>query len=425
MVTAAAAVYAALVLGFAASARWLSRVLVGAPIAFLVAGVVLSIVTPPAPPGMAEGIKTVAEVTLALILFHDAAQVRPSQIGADRGLIVRLLLVGLPLTVLLGFLTALVMFPAMPTMIALLLAAALTPTDAGLGAATVSNPVVPVRIRRTLNVESGLNDGLITPVVLFAIAAAAGAEGLRAGVSLVQGLLDLGVGAAVGALVGAGGGLLLGMSRRRGASTPSTRSLGVLVLPILAYCLVLMVGANGFVAAFVAGTAFTATASWVDEDQAALELTESLSQLLSFAVWLVFGLAALPVIKDHIGWREVTFAVLSLTLLRMLPVAASLLGSGLKGRSVLFLGWFGPRGLASIVFALLAVEDLTVDGSLRTVIATIAVTVLLSVVLHGITADVFARRYGRWVDRVRPPVEISPATEPRVRRTWAPRHHGL
>ena len=199
----------------------------------------------------------VAELTLALILFHDAAQVPPRQIEADRGLVLRLLLVGLPLTVPIGFLAARMVFPAMPVMMALLLAAASAPTDACLGAATVLNPVVPVRIRRALNVESGLNDGLITTVVLFAIAAAAGEEGLNAGVSAVQGLFELGVGDAMGAAVGAGGGLLLGWSRRRDLSTPDTRSLGVPVLPILAYCLVAVVGGNSFVAAFVAGTAFT------------------------------------------------------------------------------------------------------------------------------------------------------------------------
>ena len=129
----------------------------------------------------AAGIKVVAELTLALILFHDAAQVRPRQIEADRGLVLRLLLVGLPLTVLFGLLTARLVFPTMPVMVALLLAAALAPTDAGLGAATVLNPVVPVRIRRALNVESGLNDGLITPVVLFAIAAASRRRGFERG----------------------------------------------------------------------------------------------------------------------------------------------------------------------------------------------------------------------------------------------------
>ena len=201
--TVAAAVFAALVLGFAVTARWLSRVYVTAPITFVAAGAVISAVTPSMAADVTEFVKVLAEVTLALILFHDAAQVRPRQIEADRGLILRLLLVGLPLTVLFGFLAARVAFPAMPVMIALLLAAALSPTDAGLGAATVLNPVV--QIRRTLNVESGLNDGLVTPVVLFAIAAAAGEEGLSAGASVVRGVFDLGVGAALGAVVGVGG----------------------------------------------------------------------------------------------------------------------------------------------------------------------------------------------------------------------------
>ena len=176
-------VFAALVLAYSVSAGWLGRVYVTAPITFVVAGAVISAVSPSASVDAAEGIKVVAEATLALILFHDAAQVRPRQIEADRGLVIRLLLVGLPLTVLIGYLAARVVFPAMPVMLALLLAAALAPTDAGLGAATVLNPVVPVRIRRALNVESGLNDGMITPVVLFAIAAAAGEEGLTAGAS--------------------------------------------------------------------------------------------------------------------------------------------------------------------------------------------------------------------------------------------------
>src|SRR6478735_807339 len=148
---------------------------VTAPIAFVAAGAVLSIVVPVAVEGTAAvEVRAVAEVTLALILFHDAAQVRPRQIEGDRGLVVRLLLVGLPLTVVMGFMGAQLVFPAMPVMVALLLAAALAPTDAGLGAATVLNPVVPVRVRRVLNVESGLNDGLATPIVLFAVAATAG-----------------------------------------------------------------------------------------------------------------------------------------------------------------------------------------------------------------------------------------------------------
>ncbi len=413
--------YAALLLAFAASARWLSKVHVTAPIAFVVAGGVIAAVVPSATVGTGGDIKVIAEVTLALILFHDAAQVRPRQIEADRGLVLRLLLIGLPLTVLVGFLSARLMFPAMPVMVALFLAAALAPTDAGLGAATVLNPVVPVRVRRVLNVESGLNDGLVTPVVLFAIAALAGEEGLRPAVTLVEALADIGAGVLVGAVVGAGGGLLLGWSRRRELSTAGTRSLGVLVLPILAYCTTALVGGNSFVAAFAAGTAFTAAASWVDAEQFALDRTEGLSELLGFAVWLVFGLVALSVIRDRVGWRELLFAALSLTVFRMLPVAISLIGSGMRGRSVAFIGWFGPRGLASVVFALLAVEDLDLDEPLRAALSAITVTVLLSVLLHGLTADVFANRYGAWVARESPPAETAPATEPRARQSLVPR----
>jgi NhaP-type Na+/H+ or K+/H+ antiporter len=146
-----------------------------------------------------------------------------------------------------------------------------------------------------------------------------------------------------------------------------------------------------------------------------------LSELLGFAVWLVFGLAALSVIRDHVGWRELLFAGLSLTVLRMVPVALSLIGTGMRVRTVAFIGWFGPRGLASVVFALLAIEELELDDSLREALAVITVTVLLSVILHGLTADVFATRYGAWIAREQPSSETSPATEPRARRSLVPR----
>ncbi len=414
-------VFATLVLAFSACATLLSRVYITAPIAFVGAGVVISAVYPSVGADASTSIRVIAEATLALILFHDAAQVRPRQIEDNGGMVARLLLIGLPLTVLFGFLAARSFFPWMPPMIALLIAAALAPTDAGLGAATVLNPVVPVRIRRTLNVESGLNDGVITPVVLFAIAAVAGEEAVGPGLSAVQGALDLAEGAVAGAIIGAAGGLLLGWSRRRRWSNPDTRSLGVLVLPVLAYCFVGMLGANSFVACFVAGTAFTAAASWVDEEVSALDRTEGFSELLGFAVWLIFGVIALPLIRDNIGWRELIFAVLSLTVFRMVPVALSLIGTGLRARSVAFIGWFGPRGLATVVFAVIAAEELETDDSLRTAITILAATVMLSVIAHGATADVLAKRYGQWVDRTNPPTETAPAVEPRVRRSFMAR----
>jgi NhaP-type Na+/H+ or K+/H+ antiporter len=171
---AAALLFALLVLGFTTVSAALGRRLITAPLAFVTFGAVLGFAVAPLQGTVTEPVKLVAEVTLVLILFHDAAQVRPREIGADRGLYARLLLIGFPLTILLGFLLARLLFPDLPVMMALLLGAALAPTDAGLGAPTVLNPVVPTRVRRALNVESGLNDGLATPVVLFAIAVLAG-----------------------------------------------------------------------------------------------------------------------------------------------------------------------------------------------------------------------------------------------------------
>ena len=210
MGTAAVVTFLVLVFAFATTARGLNRIDVSAPMAFVAAGYVISLVSPALEEVAEESLTLLTELTLALILFHDAAQVRPRRIAADRGLITRLLLVGLPLTIAAGWLLGRFLFPGMPAMLLLLLAASVAPTDAGLGAATVLNPVVPVRVRRMLNVESGLNDGLCTPFVLFAIAALAGEEGLEPVDSIWAALGDL----AIGVLVGGSPRL-----RRRGGSS--------------------------------------------------------------------------------------------------------------------------------------------------------------------------------------------------------------
>ena len=417
MGTAAIVVFLVLVLAFAASARALGRIDVTAPMAFVAAGALLSLALPDLGEGAREALTLLTELTLALILFHDAAQVRPRQITADRALMARLLLVGLPLTMAAGWLVGWVLFPGVPPLMLLLLAAAVAPTDAGLGAATVLNPVVPVRVRRMLNVESGLNDGLSTPFVLFAIAALAGEEGIGPVESIAGALLDLGVGTLVGVGVGVGAGLLLGWSRERGLSSRHTRPLAVLVLPLLAYFGAELVSGNAFVAAFVAGTAFAGTAGWIEEEESSLALTEALADPLGFAVWCLFGFIAVPLLVEHAGWGELAFAVLALTLLRMAPVALALLGTGLRAPTVAFVGWFGPRGLASVVFTLLAVEGLDLDDDLVRVVATICLTVLLSVLAHGFSADPLARRYGAWAQRTRPVEELLGSTEPRSRRS--------
>ncbi len=228
-------------------------------------------------------------------------------------------------------------------------------------------------------------------------------------------MVDLGLGVALGIVWGSLGGILLGLSRRTRWSTPASRALGVLTLPLLAYGSALLLVANGFVAAFIAGTAFAGTARWIQHEDTALELTEALADPMGYAVWLVFGFATVPLVWSAVGARELLFALLALTVLRMGPVVLSLVGTGFRPPTWLFIGWFGPRGLASVVFALLAIETLEGDENLRTVLAAISVAVLLSVLLHGLSASPGARRYGRWAQDVRPPAELRTSFEPRVR----------
>ena len=335
----------------------------------------------------------------------------------------RLLLLALPLTMAAGVLTAHWLFPALTWPMALLLAAALAPTDAGLGAATVLNPVVPVRVRRLLNVESGLNDGLSTPIVLFAISVAAGGAQLGTGEAVVDALREIALGVLYGAVIGGGGGRLMTLSRDRGWSTGRLRALAGFALPVLAYSTADGFGGNGFIAAFVGGTTFAALTPWTSDEDSPLELAESAADILGYVVWIVFGVVAADTLGG-IGVREVVFAVLALTVLRMVPVALSLIGTGLRPRSVAFVGWFGPRGLASLIFALIAVDELGGSGDgfldqageqLSVVVTVIATTVLLSVLLHGLSSEPLAERYGAWVKRAQPPVETGHATEPRTR----------
>ena len=415
------AVFGVVVVGCVAAAHRLDRWHVTAPMVFTAVGTVIGIrFWTGTDTAIVHGI---AEITLALVLFHDAAQVRPRQIRSEAGPCARLLLIGLPLTIALGVAAGVLLLPGTDVWLVLLLAAALAPTDAGLGAPTVLNPVVPVRIRRILNVESGLNDGLATPIVLFAIAAAADAGHGPAGVGSAVGaaLLELAGGVVAGGLIGGGCGRLLAWAGRQSRMAPELLTVATIAIPVAAYYGSIALHANGFVAAFVAGTAFAAAYTRptthrpvvapdaVDEP---LGLTEGVSTVLGYAVWALFGVIGVAQLFLALSWAGVAFAVLSLTVLRMVPVAIALLGSRFTARTTVFLGWFGPRGLASVIFALIAVEELAMTPELRTIIGAITVTVLLSVVLHGVTATPGAQRYGDWVRSSRPAEELRASAAP-------------
>jgi NhaP-type Na+/H+ or K+/H+ antiporter len=268
--------------------------------------------------------------------------------------------------------------------------AALAPTDAALGAGMMVNAAVPARIRRLLNVESGLNDGIATPFVLVAIAGA-GTAGLAAGLGPGGAFAELALGVLIGAVVGGAGGFLVKMARRRGWAAGDFAGSAVLALAVCAYASALALHGNGFIAAFVGGLAYRAIGGRPGERL--VPFVEETGALVSLLVWLAFGAIAVVPALENLTWQVMVYSALSLTVIRMASTAVALAGARLGRTAVLFIGWFGPRGLASVVFALLALEELG-EHAAGQAVAVIAVTVLLSVISHGVSADPLARRYG-------------------------------
>ena len=372
-------------------------------------------------------IRELAELTLALVLFTDASTVDLDGLRRDAGVVGRLLGIGLLLTIAGGGLVAWLLFPELPIATALLIGAILAPTDAALGLPVVTNPAVPIRIRRVLNVESGLNDGIATPFVVLFISLATATNGTE-GVHLIEAIEETAIAIATGAVVGAVGGLLLVAADRRKLTSELSRQIAVLALALGAYVVSLTLGGNGFIAAFVAGLAFGGATRKGEEH--AEEFSEVAGILLSIGVWLVFGATLVgSLIFDAQDVRPIVYAILSLTVIRMVPVALSLVGSRLAFPTVAFIGWFGPRGLASIVFGILALDALTESGGATDVLArTVGWTVLLSVIAHGLSANPLAARYGRWIDARRrtteeqlPELEERSELQPSARTTWSRR----
>jgi sodium/hydrogen antiporter len=383
------------VFGWGTLSARLERFDVTAPIIFVLAGLLLTH-GPLAVLGFTpsdELIKTLAEFTLALVLFSDASRVGLHELRADSGLYLRLLGVALPLTIALGTVLALAL-AGTGIWLALLVGAALAPTDAALGAGMMANPLVPARIRRLINVESGLNDGIATPFVSVALAGAAGAG--HAGHGPAAAVAELAVGLLVGVAAGGVGGLLMNTARRRGWAADGFGGAAVLGLALCAYASAVAVHGNGFIAAFVAGLAF-GTASG-RRGEPLVPFVEETGALVSLLVWLAFGAVELVPALESLNWQIVLYAILSLTVVRMVPVLAALTGARLDWATSFLVAWFGPRGLASVVFALLALEELGRPAAGRAV-AVITVTVVLSIVAHGATAEPLARRYANRLAR--------------------------
>ena len=355
----------------------------------------------------------IAECTLILILFTDASRIDLGDVRRDHNLPQRMLLIGMPLTILTGALLAAWLFPAFSLWEAALLAALLAPTDAALGQSVVSARAVPARIRQAINVESGLNDGIVLPLVLlFAslAAAASAAHAAEGGASMwIQfGLLQLVLGPLVGIIVGAVGALALDRAAECGWMGESSQGIAILALAVLIYVAAELVGGNGFIAVFIGGMLFGHRLR--HPCTFLFEFMETEGQLLMLITFLIFGAAMLPQALAHAGIEHLLYALLSLSVIRMLPILLSLTATGVRLPTQLFLGWFGPRGLASVLFLLLILEE--TEMATRDDIFTVTVlTVALSALLHGVSAAPLAKAYGRLTAGMGECEENMPAAE--------------
>ena len=417
---------AVVVVAYTLVASKLDRWWITGPMVFVAAGVILG------PGGLDvlplsltnETVLTITELTLALLLFSDASTVRLQEVEGDAGLPRRLLFVGLPLTVVVGALLAYLIFPEVGWAAAALIATILAPTDAALGLAVVTNKAVPARIRRALNVESGLNDGIATPLVTLFIAVVAAEEGLGDTAWGLEALKQIGLAILAAVVVGYLGGKLLAFANERGWTSAVSEQIAILALALLAYQGAVTVGGNGFIAAFAGGILFgAATRQRLAEP---VEFTETLGLAGSFLVWSLFGaLFVGELLTRDLSAQPIIYALLSLTVIRMVPVAIALIGTQLRPATVAFMGWFGPRGLASVVFTLLALEEIEQSGGGSMLLQTVTWTILLSVVLHGISASPLAARYGASIAKAGKVPEKAPAGEPRIRVHDLAGRHGL
>lgn len=392
------ATLALILLGFAAISGRIEGTSITAPIVFTVVGIIVGARSL----GLidleqqGEEIKLLTEATLTVVLFSEASRIDLRALRGEAGVPARLLGIGLPLTLLAGFVAALAVLGQLAWSEALLLAVILAPTDAALGQVVVTSKRLPSRVRQSLNVESGLNDGICVPLFFVVLAVAQAEEteaGWRDSIRLVLEQLGYGALAGVGAGVAAAAVVIVGV--RQGSIVPFWLQVVPLAGAALAFGLAQPIGGSGFIAAWVGGAFFGGLRRREGGDVS--YLIDETGALLAAITFIVFGAVLLVPALESATWQVALYAVLSLTLVRMVPVGLAMLGTRTRRPTVAFLGWFGPRGLASIVFALLLVEEggLPNDG---VILVVTFVTVGVSVFAHGVSAAPLARRYSEWLE---------------------------
>ena len=335
----------------------------------------------------AEGLSTLAELTLALVLFTDAANANLHELQHSFRIPQRLLLASLPLNILLGFVAGVLVFDGLTLVEIAIIATMLAPTDAALGKAVVTNKAVPAKIREGLNVESGLNDGICVPILFIFLALDSNAGAGTGGVTTILVLKIIVEAVGIGAVVGAGltflGVRLLKHCADRGWITATWRQLPVPTLAVTCFAVAQCLGGSGFIACFVGGMLFGGLEK--QHKSRLLLAAEGTGDTLACVTWVIFGTAIIGQSISSLSWQVILYAFLSLTVVRMLPVFLVLTGINLRSDEKLFIGWFGPRGLASIVFVVIVLNENLPGGD--TISMTVVCTILLSVIAHGFSAN--------------------------------------
>ncbi len=334
-----------------------------------------------------------ADLTLAVILFTDAANADFSIIRSQIRIPVRMLIFGLPGVILFGTIVASIIFDVLSYFEAVILATILAATDAALGKAVITNKNVPARFREGLNLESGLNDGLCVPIlfVFIALADGSGAEGGSALFSVKLVAEELGIGLLVGLSLSALSIRLLRWCLFRGWISRVWLQVTVVGLSIACFSVAQSIHGSGYIAAFTGGLYFGYKAKKATKK---LVLTaEGIGETLALVTWMLFGAIVISHCIQHFTWSMVIYAILSLTFIRMFPIFIALVGTGESINAKLFLGWFGPRGLASIVFSIIVVNSELPGG--RFIAMVVILTVFFSLITHGLTANPLARWLGK------------------------------
>lgn len=389
-------VIALVVLLYGYISRALSRFNISGPMMFTGIGLLLSpLAFNFTKVGINAGyITIIVEVALVLVLFSDAALLDLKLLKKSWKIPARLLFIGLPLTIISGAFVAQFIFPEEPTTYLILLALLLTPTDAALGKAVVSDPKVPKKIRSSINVESGLNDGIVFPILLTVVAMiSSGLTQAEDNSWVVYVFEQIVFGALVGGAVGFLGTKLIMIAVKHNWMEPNYRNLIPIALAILSFYLAESLEGNGFIAAFFAGLYAGNTSEKTREHIE--DFAETEGELFVLISFFLFGLAFVPATIDYITWNVVGYALLSLTLIRMLPVMISLIGARLDFATMTFIAWFGPRGVASILYVLIVAHEMGSIEGFETIYAVVAVTVLMSILAHGLSAQPFANLYAK------------------------------